>query len=89
MASNQECLQQKLSPKCLFVFLAIFFFFFFYKQSQYIWSKALKSPNEAHPNEENCNNVRGVGEITLKVEHSNTNSIVNALKLKKELFSVI
>ena len=87
MASNQECLQQKLSPKCLFVFLA--FFFFFYKQSQYIWSKVLKRPNAELPNEENCNNVCRVGEITLKVEYSNTNSIATALKLKKELFSVI
>ena len=79
----------KTQPKVSFCVSCNFFFFFFYKQSQYIWSKALKSPNAARPNEENCNNVRGVGEITLKVEHSNTNSIVNALKLKKELFSVI
>ena len=53
-----------------------------------MWSKVLKSPNAARPNEENCNNVCGVGEITLKVEYSDTNFIVNALKLKKELFSV-
>ena len=71
------------------VFLCFLHFFFFYKQSQYIWSKVLKRPNAELPNEENCNNVCRVGEITLKVEYSNTNSIATALKLKKELFSVI
>ena len=73
-----------------FLFL-LFLVFFFLKNkiNSDIWSKVLKSPNTACPNDENCNNVCGVGEIILKVEYSNTKSIVNALKPMKELFGVI
>ena len=35
------------------MFLSFLHFFFFHKQNQFIWSKVLKSPNVASPNEEN------------------------------------
>ena len=40
----------KISAQSMFL---SFLHFFFHKQNQFIWSKVLKSPNVASPNEEN------------------------------------
>ena len=73
MASNQECLQQNLSPKYVSVFLTLlllFFLFLFHKQNELIWSKVLKSPNaRARPNEENCNNVWSFRKLNTAIQN--------------------
>jgi len=44
----------KSQPKVCF---CLSYIFFFSQTHQFTWSKVLKGPNAARPNEENCNNV--------------------------------